>query len=74
MNATSTANLIVDQTALWGAAALVVLTATIGVAIALLIFRFGWKKLVVASGGYENDRVMKKANNALRKSKGILRF
>lgn len=45
MDASSTQALITGAVTTFGEAGLVILGAVIGIAIALLVFRFGWKKL-----------------------------
>jgi len=45
MTASSTQALIISAVSDFGGAGLVVLGAVIGIAVGLLVFRFGWKKL-----------------------------
>jgi len=45
MTASSTQTLITGAIGDFGTAGLVVLGAVVGIAVALLVFRFGWKKL-----------------------------
>ncbi len=45
MNATVIQNLITTTLSTFGSSALVILTAVIGVGVAFLIFRFGWRKV-----------------------------
>jgi uncharacterized membrane-anchored protein YhcB (DUF1043 family) len=45
MDYSSAYALIVDQVGSFGASALIVLTAVIGVAVGLLVFRWGWRKI-----------------------------
>jgi len=50
MNYSSMQSLIVSNISSFGAAALTVLTAIIAVAVGLIVFRFGFKKLVSMGG------------------------
>lgn len=45
MSASSTQTLITSAITDFGSAGLVVLGGVVGIAVALLVFRFGWKKL-----------------------------
>lgn len=45
MSTTTLAALVTGAVTDFGTAGLTILTATIGIAVALLVFRFGWKKL-----------------------------
>lgn len=45
MSASSTQSLITDAITDFSGAGLVILGAVIGIAVALLVFRFGWRKL-----------------------------
>jgi len=45
MDASSTQALITGAITDFGGAGLVILGAVVGIAVALLVFRFGWKKL-----------------------------
>jgi len=45
MDASSTQALITGAVSSFGGAGLVILGAVIGIAVGLLVFRFGWKKL-----------------------------
>ncbi len=45
MTASSTEALVTTTLSTFGSSALVILTAVIGVGVAFLIFRFGWRKV-----------------------------
>jgi len=45
MTASTTTSLITDSIADFGTAGLVILGGVVGIAVALLVFRFGWRKL-----------------------------
>jgi len=45
MSASTTQDLIIGSITDFGSAGLVILGAVVGIAVALLVFRFGWKKL-----------------------------
>jgi len=50
MDYSSVSSLVVAQIGSFGIAALVVLTAILGVALGLLVFRWGWKQTLQVSG------------------------
>jgi hypothetical protein len=45
MNTTQTQSLIIDTLTTFGNSVLVILTAVIGIGVAYLVFRFGWRKV-----------------------------
>lgn len=45
MNASSTQALVTDTLTTFGSSVVVILTAVIGIGVAYLIFRFGWRKV-----------------------------
>jgi len=45
MSASSTVSLITDNLADFGAGVLTIITATLAIGVAYLLFRFGWRKV-----------------------------
>jgi uncharacterized membrane-anchored protein YhcB (DUF1043 family) len=45
MNATATQTLVTDTLTTFGTSVLAILTAVIGIGVAYLVFRFGWRKV-----------------------------
>lgn len=70
--------LITTTLSSFGAAAIVILAAVIGVAIGLLVFRWGWRKVTSVAGegssymhsydGIDLDAVSSATRNAIRRS------
>jgi len=75
MNASSTSSVILSSVSSFGASGLVILGAVLGIAVALLVFRFGWKKVANATGSPSYMDSYKGANlgavsGAILRSKG----
>jgi len=45
MTASATESLVTSTLSTFGASVLVIITATIGIGLAYLVFRFGWRKV-----------------------------
>jgi len=55
MTATAIQGVILSTLGSWGSAVFVILTAVIGIGLAYLVFRFGWRKVKTSVGSQYKD-------------------